>query len=71
MPHSVFPPTASYPPVTGEYAYYNTKSTRTPFMTPGYRLIHFSLAEPLDDLPTHVRYRGIVPPGMTSAPHLC
>ena len=71
MPHSGFPPAASYPPVPGEYAYYYTKSMKTPYLTQSYRLINFSLPEPLDDLPTHVAYRGIVPQGMRAAPHLC
>ena len=70
MPHSVFPPTASYPPVLGEYAYYHQKSARIPYMTQSYRLINFSLAKPLETLPPHVAYRGIVPQGMIAAPHL-
>lgn len=70
MSSSVFPAAASYPPVLGEYAYYHQKSTATPYMTQSYRLIHFSLARPLDPLPPHVAYRGLVPQGMIAAPHL-
>ena len=70
MPYSVFPPAASYPPVLGEHAYYHQKSTATPYMTQSYRLINFSLPVPLDTLPPHVAYRGIVPRGMIAAPHL-
>jgi hypothetical protein len=39
-------------------------------MTQSYRLINFSLPEPLETLPPHVAYRGIVPQGMIAAPHL-